>query len=95
MYERLDILKEVENILLERQEKYGKLENSFEKISGLWSGALDKKIPQSQAALLMALMKIGRIQNNTSVKDSFIDAIGYIALAYELSLQEAKLEPDT
>ena len=44
-----------------------------------------RKIRPEDVAILMALLKIARIQTGRFKADSYIDACGYIALAGELS----------
>ena len=38
--------------------------------------------------VMMALLKISRISYDQTAKDSFVDALGYIALAGELSAED-------
>jgi hypothetical protein len=52
-------------------------EDSFPRIRDYWNESTEEAV-----ALKMALLKIARIENGISVEDSYVDAIGYLALAY-------------
>ncbi len=78
-------------------EDYGKPEDNLQNIANLWSSYLNNKLSSQriatyvrltpeEVAQMMALFKIARIQGKHSTKDSYIDACGYIACAYECEL---------
>lgn len=74
----------------DRDEQYGKPEDSFMAIAALWDAYLKVKNPgkltDADAAIMMALMKIGRIATGNFKEDSYIDACGYLACAAELEM---------
>lgn len=78
----------------DREDQYGSPENNFKAIANLWNAYLDNKykgagwnsiITPTDVALMMALMKIARIQSGTFKADSFVDAAGYLACAGEVA----------
>lgn len=90
-YSREKILEQAKEVITkDRNEQYGEPENNFEVIASLWSDYIRSKkigseiISSKDVAVMMALFKIGRITTSNCVKpDSFVDAAGYIACAYE------------
>lgn len=72
---------------------YGKVEDSFDRIARLWNVHLinagivkDPKealINAADVAMMMALMKIARLQNMPSHLDSWVDLAGYAACGGE------------
>jgi len=81
------LLLECAVILNQRGEVYGSADKVFGSIAGQWSNFLGKEISKSDTAIMMAQMKIARlaqgIDDQEAKKDTFLDAINYIALAYE------------
>ena len=88
----------------ERQGQYGYPEDSFAVIAKLWNVYLDARdtkdseghwihdpIVSTDVAVMMALMKIARISNGVFKEDSYVDAIGYLAIAAELD-QESDIK---
>lgn len=73
----------------DRQDKYGRAERNFETISNLWNVYLGDKLKgnlsPNDIGVMMALMKIARIASGTQQTDSYVDAIGYLALAGEIA----------
>lgn len=89
--QRQDYLKEAEHIICrQRQDVHGKPENTFLLIAEYWSVYLSKECDQpviitdADVAVMMALLKIARLQNNMHNEDNILDGIGYLALAGEL-----------
>lgn len=83
-------LEAVKTINGARQDAYGNPEDSFKGIGELWaawgraaSGSFGS--PRWDAAMRMALMKIARIANGVDDRDSYRDAIGYLALACDMA----------
>ena len=86
-----DICEQASKIISgERQGQYGSPENSFAVIAHLWNGYKGGDyFDSNDVAVMMALMKIARISNGVFKEDSYVDAIGYLAIAAELSNGEA------
>ena len=82
------LLKECNAILTERGEQYGDAKDLYDITSKLVSGQVGSRfwgVSPAEVCLIMAQIKMGRIANGNTQKDTYIDAINYIALAAELS----------
>ena len=83
-----------------RNAVHGNKEHSFEAIAALWNVYLDQR-PEGPAhrlcapdvAWMMVLLKIARSQHGLPVRDHFLDAAGYAAIAGQLSLPCHEQEP--
>jgi hypothetical protein len=64
----------------DRKDQYG--ESSFQSLARMWSVYLGHEITPAQSAEMLAILKIIRNKNKPKL-DSFIDGIGYLALAAE------------
>lgn len=91
MSKRADILQRVEQIICrDRQDTHGAPENTFSVIATYWSAYLSQECGQRielcdiDAAVMMVLFKIARLQVNPHHEDNVLDAIGYMAIAGEL-----------
>lgn len=71
-----------------REQDYGNPEDNFSKIAVLWSAYFGHSFTALDVAMMMALMKIGRISTGTATDDSFVDAIGYLSCAAEIKGDE-------
>ncbi len=69
----------------QRQQDYGTPENNFRVIADLWTAYKGEKFTPLDVAMMMALLKIGRIRSGTATEDSFVDAAGYIACGGEIA----------
>lgn len=68
-----------------RELEYGTPEDNFSLIARFWDLYLDGRQPNAHdVAIMMALMKIARIATGVQKEDSYVDAAGYIACAYEV-----------
>ena len=75
----------------ERQQAYGTPEQNFNRIAELWSTYLQNRdeerldyITAKDVAVMMMLLKVGRLMSGTSTQDSWIDIAGYAACGCEL-----------
>ena len=83
---RSEVLNAARKIICEdRNDTYGEPQNLFEEIGQRWG-----RDPVF-VAIDMADMKMARIRANVDHIDSYLDAIGYLAIAVEL-LQEGEEE---
>lgn len=88
---REEILREAEfNVCGHRELDYGTPEDNFGVISELWSAYKGVDFSSKDVAIMLCLMKIGRITSGTGTRDSFVDAIGYLACGAEIVLKEVK-----
>ena len=73
----------------DREEDYGSPENNFRVIADLWNVYLgtdpDNGIDEIDVGMMLALLKIARIQSGRLKEDNFIDLAGYAACAGELA----------
>lgn len=89
---RIDILDLAKGVITnDRNKTYGEPENIFPLIAEYWSTYLresqhdaDIYIADTDVAIMMALMKIARIMTSPDLMDSYVDAIGYLAIAQTL-----------
>ena len=68
----------------QRQLDYGTPEDNFSIIANLWSAYTGSSISALDVAMMMALLKIGRIKNGGGTGDSFVDLAGYAACGAEI-----------
>jgi len=81
---RATILDEAKQLIChDRAKQHGDAGANLTKISNYWGEFLDHAISSSEAAKMMALLKIARDHSNPSNDDNLRDAIGYLALAHE------------
>lgn len=83
--ERAAILREAEKMVCgHREQDYGDPEDNFLLIAQLWTAYTGREHSPLDVAIMMCLMKIGRIATGTATRDSFVDAIGYLACGAEI-----------
>lgn len=76
----------------QRQEDYGPPVKNFQRIANLWNDHMETNIfTPRKVAELMLLLKMARTINSPT-EDSYIDAIGYAAIAGELAGLEVDAE---
>lgn len=77
-----------------REEDYGVPEDNFKVIAALWETYIrarcvapeeDVCIDPEDVAMMMALLKIGRIASGTGTADSYVDIAGYAACGGEIA----------
>lgn len=69
----------------ERDEHYGSPEQNFGRIADYWSMYLEHTITQTDVAMMMILLKIARVVNDSSLEDNYVDIAGYAACAGEIN----------
>ncbi len=81
---RADVLDKAKHIVCGRRESdHGTPENNFTTIAKLWAAYKDVDFTATDAAIMMALLKIARIKTGTATEDSFVDLAGYAACGAE------------
>jgi 1-aminocyclopropane-1-carboxylate deaminase/D-cysteine desulfhydrase-like pyridoxal-dependent ACC family enzyme len=60
-----------------RQEDYGNINDSFNRIAGLWSAYTGITLDKYDVAKMMMLLKISRAKNGNH-RDSYVDVVGYV-----------------
>lgn len=90
-FTKVDILNEAIKVVGGRGKSYGKPEDNFQRIATLWTAhfanryGLDLEVDVQDVSMMMALMKIARLQNDPNHHDSWVDAAGYAACGGELA----------
>jgi Domain of unknown function (DUF6378) len=69
----------------DRQNTYGPPRQSLSDIAGLWSIILGRLVTVEQVALMMTAVKIARLKASPDHADSWVDAVGYLAIGAELA----------
>jgi hypothetical protein len=67
----------------DRQKDYGDMQESFNRIAGLWSAYLGIDVNALDVAKMMILLKVSRAKNSNH-RDSYIDIVGYVECADQL-----------
>ena len=68
----------------DREESHGSVVDSFRFISQLWSTYIGEAITARDVAVMMSLLKIGRMNQGDYNADDYMDALGYMAIAGEI-----------
>lgn len=85
MTKREQLLEDARRIVAgERETTYGGPEQSFANIADYWSIYLGRTVYPHDVAIMMALLKIARLQQSQCLHhDSLVDLAGYAACAAE------------
>ena len=87
---RKEVLQQAEQcITQDRAATHGNAEDSFSSIAELWEWWLIQRdfgpLTAYDVAMMMSLFKHARAASNKAHADNFVDAIGYLALASEMT----------
>lgn len=80
--------KATECVCGKRDIDYGRAEDSFASIAGLWAAYRGVAFTPKDVAVMMMLLKIARIKGNQATEDSFVDIAGYSACGCEIATGE-------
>lgn len=83
-----DLIAESEKLLYERGLKYGEPTANHIRIAQLWSAYLGRGVDPHEVAICMALVKISRLAEQETHRDSYEDAIAYMAIAGHIALTD-------
>ena len=73
-------------ICTDREAEYGTPQENLGRIAALWSGYAAHDFQYwHDVAVMMALVKVGRIASGKVKQDTYVDMAGYAALAGELA----------
>jgi hypothetical protein len=78
-------------VLKQRNHTYGAPEDAFGRVAALWT-ALHPDRPafeKHEVALMIGMVKVARLMENPTHKDSWADLAGYAACGYEAAINEA------
>lgn len=85
---RASVLNEANKIVNgERANTYGGPENSFKTIAALWTAYSGVQHSPADVAVYLALLKVARLKNSPSHRDSWVDLAGYAACGAECGLK--------
>ena len=79
----------------QRQQDYGTPEDSFNRIAALWTAYTGIHFNAHNVAMMMALLKVARIQGGIGTDDSYVDLAGYAACAAEIAAKARNSTPST
>lgn len=71
-----------------RAETYGDMSENMTRIAGLWTAYTGQKYTAQDVALMMALVKIGRIRTGRHNSDNCVDLAGYAAIAEQVFTEQ-------
>lgn len=73
-----------------RAKEYGDKKTNHENIAHLWSAYLEHNVSAHDVAMLMLLLKVARTKSPNPTRDTYIDMVGYSAIAGELLDDKSK-----
>lgn len=92
---RADILDAAKAIVTgEREKQYGKPEDNFAAVAKMWEVYLrsqcvgegaDVRVAPEDVAMMMVLLKVGRLMTGDYLADNYVDICGYVACAGEIA----------
>ena len=68
----------------DRDKEYGNNKVNHENIAKLWTAYLKTEVSAHDVAICMLLLKVARLQQGTPSADTYIDMVGYSAIAGEI-----------
>lgn len=78
---KLSILQEAQDVIYgDREQTYGHPSKNIKNIAELWSVYLNKQVSMEDVCNLMILLKVARLKNQPTHRDSQVDICGYAAL---------------
>ena len=75
------MLDQCAEIMIQRGEEYGHLEENFDRISTIASVMLGKHVSNYEVAMMLLAVKLGRMQESKHHLDNYMDGINYMAIA--------------
>lgn len=84
------IMEEASIVVVERGKVYGSPLRNMTRIADLWSAYMGWNVEPHQVAICMELVKISRLAETPSHRDSIIDSHGYLAVYAECINEEDK-----
>jgi hypothetical protein len=83
-----ELLTESTKLLYDRGLQYGDPTANHIRIAQLWSAYLGYRIEPHEVAICMALVKISRIAEQSTNRDSYADALSYLAISGHIALTD-------
>lgn len=79
-----DVLTKCADLIGDRGQDYGGIEDNFRRISIIASVILKKEISPYDAAIILLSTKLARMAGSQDKEDNYLDGINYLAFAAEL-----------
>lgn len=79
-----DVLTQASNLIGERGQDYGGIEDNFANIASIYTTMTGKEFTPYDVAIIMVAVKMARIRQSPYKDDNYLDAINYLAFAHEL-----------
>ena len=83
-----ELLTESTKLLYTRGLQYGEPTANHIRIAQLWSAYLGRGIEPHEVAICMALVKVSRLAEQSTHRDSYADAISYLAIAGHIAITD-------
>ena len=87
-----EVLSSAVGILKDRAAQYGPEEDCFGRISQLASIVLNKPVSPYDVAMILHCTKLGRLQENRTNPDNYVDGINYLAFGGQFAGLRASVE---
>lgn len=82
------LLAECEEISREREQSHGGVTEEWTRTATIWSAMLGVEIKPHQAMAMMVANKLSRLMLSGLVRDHYLDAANYMALAWGVRTEE-------
>lgn len=79
-----DVLKDCADLIGERGQDYGGIEDNFRNIADIYFLMTGKECDAFDVSMMMVAVKIARMRQSPYKSDNYKDAINYLAFAHEL-----------
>ena len=83
-----DLLTNAADTISQRGATHGHYDLTMLRTSKLWSEYLERQIDPMDVAICMALVKLARIMETKTVRDSWVDFCAYAAISGELAVKD-------
>lgn len=84
-----ELLKEAEAIFTQRGNQYGDIRSSFNRAAAITTWLTKSETEDWEVAMQMLGVKLARIAQDPAHRDSYVDAINYLCIAFALA-EDAK-----
>tara|TARA_E500000081_G_scaffold154894_1_gene193414 strand:- start:1484 stop:1783 length:300 start_codon:yes stop_codon:yes gene_type:complete len=74
--------------LIAERNNYGDPRENHQRIAGMWSAWLGKRITAYEVAVMMSMVKLSRMKGDPSHDDNFDDAVAYLQIAQQIVDQD-------
>lgn len=72
----------------DRQGAYGEPVENHRHIAAVFNAATGRDLTAREAALFQVCVKIARLAKNPTHRDSYVDGMAYLGIAYECAMRE-------